>query len=67
MVYIGDNMKNKVISFTKKDVKKYLDECIIFWRDTRNKDYDSFAPIYVDAYQSIRMSLFDAKLDENDK
>ncbi len=64
------------IKFTKKDVKKYLDQCIEHWRNDKrilkerikNQDMDDgfwaldknmdMATFYIDAYQSVRMSLF---------
>jgi hypothetical protein len=52
------------IPFTEKDVKAYLDECIVFWRKKRdtlpieNRPGIRMAEHYVDAFQSVRMSLF---------
>lgn len=54
---------SNTISFTKKDVKNYLDECIIYWRKVRanhlrmTKERD-MANCYIDAFQSVRSSLF---------
>ncbi len=53
-------MNKQTVPFTKEAVKKYLDDCIIFSR----KIYDSggkeaaMCAYYIDAYQSIRTSLF---------
>jgi len=53
------------VPFTEEDVKGYLDECIIFWRQKRGTNIGSdnipefnMAVCYVDAFQSVRMSLF---------
>lgn len=59
------------IPFTEKDVKEYLDDCIIYWRrnkkNLKNNMDDGFwamdkniliASCYIDAYQSVRISLF---------
>jgi len=52
------------VPFTEKSVKGYLDECIIFWRKERdtlpieNEPGIRMAEHYVDAFQSMRMSLF---------
>ncbi|GAG30978.1 unnamed protein product [marine sediment metagenome] len=42
------------VEFTKEDVKEYLDNAISYWRGSR----ESYSTYYVDAYQSVRMSLF---------
>lgn len=56
------------VPFAKKAVKKHLDGCIRFWRDERDADIPAgdskaeslrdMAPYYIDAYQSVRISLF---------
>lgn len=46
------------VKFEKEEVKKYLDECITFWRKQRDEGETEKAPCYIDAYQSVRMSLF---------
>lgn len=51
---------DKTIPFEKDAVKEYLDKCIRFWRGERSKD--EFALYYVDAYQSMRQSLFSERL-----
>ena len=59
------------VEFTEEKVKEYLDMCIRYWRekikgfvvfgeessyeDVENRD---MANHYIDAYQSVRMSLF---------
>ena len=63
---INSSYKRNIIKFTEKDVKKYLDKCIDIWRKKRdnmeNSKEDRLTAIYyIDAYQSVRMSLFDEK------
>lgn len=36
------------------DMQEYLDRCIMFWR----KDKHDYAKYYIDAFQSIRTSIF---------
>ncbi len=52
-----------LIPFSKGAVKEYLDTCIGFWRLKQDKG-DEGALYYVDAYQSMRMSLFGGKKKE---
>lgn len=49
---------SKTIPFTKQAVKAHLDMCIKFWRGRKLDPNDEFAECYVDAYQSMRTSLF---------
>jgi len=42
------------VPFEEQAVKEYLDECIRFWRTSD----DTHAEYYVDAFQSVRTSLF---------
>jgi len=56
---------NKTIPFTKEDIKAYLDSCIELWRGYRNDPSTSdreymkrVAPYYIDAFQSVRKTLF---------
>jgi hypothetical protein len=49
--------KMDTIPFEKKAVKAYLDRNIVFWRE-RLKDSNVVADDYIDAYQSVRMTLF---------
>ena len=61
---ISKEEKRNVVKFTEKNVKEYLDSCIIIWRDKRDnmknsKEERLMAVYYIDAYQSVRMSLFD--------
>jgi len=61
------------VPFTEKDVKLYIDECIKFWRKKRDstrglgmKEFKEreVAPFYIDAYQSVRTSLFGELLEK---
>lgn len=45
------------VPFTEEDVKGYLDDCILSWREQRKKG-NLFADNYIDAFQSVRSSLF---------
>ena len=55
----------EVVPFNKKDVKEYLDQVIEYWRKKRSwaekrgdqAQYEQ-ATHYVDAFQSVRVSLF---------
>jgi len=64
------------VPFTEEDVKAYLDECIVYWRKTRNKkikkvpeDMEEFkmSVHYIDAFQSVRTSLFGELLPAEEK
>lgn len=46
----------KTIPFEEEAVKGYLDECILFWRKRVGNVEE--AKYYVDAFQSVRVSLF---------
>lgn len=52
-------MRN-IIPFTPEDVKAYLDKCITYWRGVRDSLAVSkdLADHYIDAYQSVRVSIF---------
>jgi len=54
------------VPFEKPVVMEYIDNCIRFWRKKRETE-DDMAAIYVDAYQSIRMSLFGEFLDGDEE
>ena len=51
----------KTVPFTKSDVTAYLDSCVNHWRSLRDATDDSQqkhdAVIYIDAFQSVRISL----------
>lgn len=46
------------VPFEKDAVRLYLDECIVYWRKQRDLKRNLIAYIYIDAYQSMRVSLF---------
>ena len=46
------------IPFNEKDVKEYLDSRIRYWRKERDVNNSDFAIYYIDAFQSVRTSLF---------
>jgi hypothetical protein len=55
----------ETVEFTEPAVKEFLDACIRHWRDElgkakreRMKHKIAQAECYVDAYQSVRTSLF---------
>lgn len=53
---------------TLEEVKKYLDDCIIYWRGERetseNIEPKIMATHYIDAFQSARISIFGEELPE---
>lgn len=51
---------NQVVEFTKEAVLEYLDTAIRFWCKRRDLfvEGDSEAVLYIDAFQSVRASLF---------
>ena len=51
----------EVVEFTEKAIKAYLDDAIGFFREQK-KQGDETAVFYIDAYQSVRASLFDELL-----
>lgn len=52
---------SETVPFTEESVKDHLDKCILFWRAQR-KDGMVTASQYIDAYQSLRISLFGTTL-----
>ncbi len=44
------------VDFTEDAVKEYLDKCISHWR--RNAPPSDMRAHYVDAFQSVRVSIF---------
>jgi len=46
------------IPFNEKNVKEYLDSRIRYWRKERDVNSSDFAIYYIDAFQSVRTSLF---------
>ncbi len=56
-----ENKVPETVSFTQEAVKHYLDACIRVWR-ARRKTGDKIGVYYIDAYQSVRISLFGSML-----
>ncbi len=59
------------VEFKEKAVREYLDRAITKWREVRNSETpdsaaQSKADHYVDAFQSIRVSLFGEVLQDKD-
>ncbi len=59
------------IPFTEWNIKTYLDNCIDFWREKKIKAVavsDKLSTIqaesYIDAFQSVRTSIFGETKDE---
>jgi len=59
------------IPFTRKNVKKYLDEAIIFWRKKKQVAESlkkpraaDIAVHYINAFQAVRFVFFGNRLDE---
>ena len=48
----------KFKDYEPEDIREYLDDCITFWRDKRDKENCKFAKYYIDAFQSVRISIF---------
>jgi hypothetical protein len=46
------------VNFTQKEVKKYLDDMIKYWRNKRDNENCNYAKYYIDAFQSVKMSIF---------
>ena len=61
---------SKTVPFKKKDVRDYLDACILKWRftrgHTRSKTRRIMAIHYIDAFQSVRISIFGELLSSED-
>lgn len=63
----GEEEMSETIPFKKGEVKKYLDKCIRNWRKEHNEG-NRIALFYVDAFQSVRVSIFGEILSpEEDK
>lgn len=56
----------ETIEFTTHKVKEYSDRQISFWRKERDEKESEIAKYYIDAYQSVRNSLFGELLLPND-
>lgn len=59
-------MNDAVVPFTKEDVMLYLDLAIMRWRLRRDNDGSEIAEYYIDAYQSVRTSLFGETLSADE-
>jgi len=54
------------VPITKKDIKEYLSNCIIYWRAIKESPTNinkNIAVYYIDAYQSVYISLFGETLE----
>lgn len=65
---------SETIKFEKGSIKSHLDSMIRFWRDVRDraKAEQKFmkgftASCYIDAYQSMRKSIFNELLPEEEQ
>lgn len=56
-------MNDKTIELTEDAIKEYLDKCITIWRKKRDNEPCDYAKYYIDAFQSVRMSLFNELLE----
>ena len=55
-------------SLNTQEVKDYLDNAIRKWRKRRDEEKDPIAVYYVDAFQSVRVSLLGELLpDESEE
>lgn len=53
-----DEVNHTTVPFEPEAIKEYLDESIRIWRYKRDNDECNMAVYYIDAFQSIRASLF---------
>ena len=54
-------MTDSDFRISPSQAKQYLDDCIRHWRKIekdKSQDKNQIAKYYIDAYQSVRMSLF---------
>ena len=58
------------IPFAEKDVKNYLDKAIKAWRikkiEAVSDEYKMLSGCYIDAFQSVRISLFGELLEKEE-
>lgn len=47
----------KLVKFDEESIKEYLDKCIKYWREEKDNN-SKIAVYYIDAFQSVRISLF---------
>jgi hypothetical protein len=54
--------KINTVPFDETDIREYLDRVIVHWRERReeaSEEKDKLKAVcYIDAYQSVRMSIF---------
>ena len=57
------------LDFTQDAIKEHIDQCIVYWRKKKinavNSEDVLVATCYVDAYQSMRTSIFNELLPPN--
>jgi len=63
-----------IVVFKKREVREYLDGLIMFWRNSRDEEIEDLeeeekylkeiSKYYIDAYQTVRLSLFGKMLEE---
>ncbi len=58
---------SETVPFEPEAVKAYLDECIRLWRARVGNPDWPYAPCYVDAFQSVRTSLFGELLPSDEE
>lgn len=68
----NERRRKNLIPFEEKEIKAYLDRAIHLWRrrkyvDEMNGSNYTMATHYIDAFQSVRMSLFGELLEKGDK
>lgn len=49
-----------MMNMSEEEIKEYLDESIRYWRNERDRGgaMSDMSPFYIDAFQSVRISLF---------
>ena len=47
-----------------EEIKEYLDKSIDYWRKKRDYENSEIAKYYIDAYQSVRISIFNELKEE---
>jgi hypothetical protein len=52
------------VPFEKSEVKNYLRRCVLHWR-VKDAEGDEVAKYYIDAFQSVSMSLFGETVPPN--
>ncbi len=52
------------VPFEKSEVKNYLRRCVLHWR-VKDAEGDEIAKYYIDAFQSVSMSLFGETVPPN--